>query len=35
VRAPGPQVKAPVVAVDEVPRELAPTFDVQIDTTDR
>lgn len=35
VRAPGPQVKVPVVAVDEVPRELAPTFDVQIDTTDR
>ena len=35
VRAPGPQVKVPVEVVDDVPRELAPTFDVQIDTTDR
>ena len=38
VRAPGPQVKVPVQVpvqvVDEVPRELAPTFDVQIDTTE-
>ena len=34
-RAPGPQIKAPVEVVDDVPRELAPTFDVQIDTTDR
>jgi len=36
-RAPGPPVQAPVPSpveiTDDVPRELAPTFDVQIDTT--
>ena len=36
-RAPGPPVQAPVPGpveiTDDVPRELAPTFDVQIDTT--
>ena len=37
-RAPGPQVQAPVPipveVTDDVPRELAPTFDVQIDPTE-
>lgn len=43
-RAPGPQVQVPVPVqipvqvpvevTDDVPRELAPTFDVQFDTTD-
>ena len=38
LRAPGPQVQVPVQVpvevTDDVPRELAPTFDVQIDTTE-